>query len=87
MPEESTEGIIFSELEITYPMVVLQYSLAWEIELLRILDLQRDDATICPLPLYSPLFFSLASCIETCALGLGNTGVGSCRTRNILLSI
>ena len=48
LPGENSEGILFTDPEIKYPMVVLPYSIAWERELLEALDMKREHIVICP---------------------------------------
>ena len=48
LPEENSKGILFTDPEIKYRMIVIQYSMAWERELLEALDMKREHNVICP---------------------------------------
>ena len=42
VPGESSEGIVFKDSDIKYPMIVVQYALSWERELLEASSMKRD---------------------------------------------
>ena len=48
LPGENSEGVLFPEPEIKYPMIVVQYAMGWESRLLYVVDLKREHAAIYP---------------------------------------
>ena len=48
LPGEGTDGVLFADPDITYPMLIIQYAFSWEDELMQFLGLDKSEATICP---------------------------------------
>ena len=47
LPGGNTEGVLFKDPEIRYSILIFQYSLLWEKELLGALELDHDQAVTC----------------------------------------
>ena len=48
LPGEAADGLLFPDPDIHYPMLIIQYGFSWEDELMKSLELDRSEATICP---------------------------------------
>ena len=48
LPGEAADGLLFPDPDIDYPMLIIQYGFSWEDELMKFLELDKSEATICP---------------------------------------
>ena len=48
LPGEDTNGLLFLDPDINYPMLVIQYAFSWEDDSMQFLDLDKLEAVICP---------------------------------------
>ena len=48
VPGEAADGLLFPDPDIDYPMLIIQYGFSWEDELMKFVELDKSEATICP---------------------------------------
>ena len=47
LPGEAADGLLFPDPDIDYPMLIIQYGFSWEDEVMKFLELDKSEATIC----------------------------------------